>query len=293
MTHPPVFYKYLSADTAALVLRTGRLRWSSPLLFNDPAEFQRMPRFDPSLAAAHELLPQTITRVVFGEAQVAEERLGAPMKLLLLLVRKLVGGGVRREDLAQLLKFDRPDADSFIDTGLREHFEALDISKARVLCVTTSVYNDAMWGTYAHGHTGVVLGLRHLPELSTPLVEARPVAYTAEPPIVGSGLDFLLYGQNAPNLTARTLDAVCFSKKLPWAYEQEWRAMTWRPDEDKQFGDYKFYPEELESVTFGARMTEDARNAIKVLVAERYRTATPYQMSAQKGALYREVASAA
>lgn len=69
--------------------------------------------------------------------------------------------------------------------------------------------------------------------------------------------------------------------------------MTWRPDEDKQFGDYKFYPEELESVTFGARMTEDARNVIKELVAERYRTATLYQMSAQKGALYREVASAA
>jgi hypothetical protein len=31
-----VFYKYMTARVAKIVLATRRLRWSSPLLFNDP-----------------------------------------------------------------------------------------------------------------------------------------------------------------------------------------------------------------------------------------------------------------
>lgn len=40
----------------------------------------------------------------------------------------------------------------------------------------------------------------------------------------------LLYG-DSPDLPARTMSAVCFSKKLNWSYEQEWRALTWRREE--------------------------------------------------------------
>lgn len=35
------FYKYMPAETAALVLKAGKLRWSSPLLFNDPFDVPR------------------------------------------------------------------------------------------------------------------------------------------------------------------------------------------------------------------------------------------------------------
>jgi hypothetical protein len=31
-----IFYKYIKASVAKTVLATRRLRWSSPLLFNDP-----------------------------------------------------------------------------------------------------------------------------------------------------------------------------------------------------------------------------------------------------------------
>ena len=30
------FYKYMSAETARIILANRRLRWSSPILFNDP-----------------------------------------------------------------------------------------------------------------------------------------------------------------------------------------------------------------------------------------------------------------
>jgi len=40
------FFKYMTADTARLVLANRTLRWSSPLLFNDPFDVPRELYFD-------------------------------------------------------------------------------------------------------------------------------------------------------------------------------------------------------------------------------------------------------
>jgi hypothetical protein len=95
---PSVFYKYTSSSTALLILENCRLRWSSPLLFNDIAEFQRMPRFDPTVAEAHHLLPETIASVVFDGAAIDEERLAPAMKVLLYKLRAQAEAGLKRED---------------------------------------------------------------------------------------------------------------------------------------------------------------------------------------------------
>jgi len=46
--HPTHFFKYNTASVAKIVLATGRVRWSSPLLFNDPFDcyFSLEPKFD-------------------------------------------------------------------------------------------------------------------------------------------------------------------------------------------------------------------------------------------------------
>lgn len=287
MQRPPVFYKYASSNTAVLVLKNSRLRWSSPLQFNDVAEFQRMPRFEPTIAAAHALLPEVIAATIFDGKRLDEEHLGAPMKVLLQLVRGLIANGLSRSELLELLAFEAPDADHKLETALREHFEAMDLKKARVLCVTTDHTNDAMWGNYAESHAGCVLGFKHVEELSTPLLEARPVTYSELSPVVGSGLDFLLYG-DTPDLRKRTLDAICYSKKLGWSYEQEWRALVWRPNEhDKQQGDYLFYPDELESVTLGARAKESTEEQVREILAAKYPATALYRMNVVRGELTR------
>jgi hypothetical protein len=287
MDLPSVFYKYTPSSTALLVLETSRLRWSSPLIFNDVAEFRRMPRFDPTVAEAHGLLPEVIARAIFDNVPLEEERLGAPMKTLLRMVKALAASGVKREEILELMKTEASDADDRIESGLREHFEAQDIRKARVLCVTTEHDNDAMWGNYADSHAGCVLGFRHIEALSTPLLEAAPLKYSQDRPTVGSGLDFLLYG-DTPELRERTLNAVCFTKKLAWAYEREWRALTWRPNEhDRQHGDYLFHPEELESVTLGARASNSTQSQATQLLRLKYPSACVYRMEVNNGELKR------
>ncbi|OLU10180.1 hypothetical protein BVK87_01740 [Achromobacter denitrificans] len=220
-----------------------------------------------------------------------EDRLGPSTKELLVLIRQLVASGLSREELHQMLHMAQPDIDDRIATTLRNYFEALDINKARVLCVTTDFSIDAMWGNYAGSHTGCVLGFQHIEERSTPLLAARKVTYLDECPVVGSGLDFLLYGDTS-ELREKTLHAVCFTKKSSWSNEQEWRVLTWRNDEGgRQYGDYQFYPEELESVTLGNRTSEATEARVRELLKERYPNTALYRMGVSNGDLMRELIS--
>jgi len=285
--HPAIFYKYVPLKTALIVLRSAKLRWSSPLNFNDIAEFQRMPRFEPSLAEAHRSLPGAILELARGADSPLVANMSASIQLIVDMTRRLLNSGQTPEAIHQLLQQDRQDSDGRMEQVLRDFFSAENIASARVLCVTTAFDNEVMWGTYADNHGGCVLGFNHLPERSTPLLAAKPVGYSELPPVVGSGLDFLLYG-NTSELRSKTLDAVCFRKKAAWSYEQEWRAVTWRPEErDKTHGDYRFCPEELESVCVGVRIPQDSLDKVASVVNLAYPQASIYRMVAEQGQLRR------
>lgn len=240
LVKPTIFYKYTTAFTAEIILNSSRLRWSSPILFNDLAEFQRMPRFEPSLNEAHRLLPKALIGAANGTQSLDEARLGPVIRLALTHIKEeLRRGKAEAELLRDFSKLERSDADDLIEQQLRDHFEALDAKTARVLCVTSTFDNHVMWGTYAENHSGCVFGFK-AGVADSPFHEARSVTYTAEPPIAGSGLDFLLYG-DSQELRRRTNEAVFYSKKAAWSYEQEWRLITWRPGEAKTtYGDYFF-----------------------------------------------------
>jgi hypothetical protein len=65
-------FKYTTFDTAILILRTGRLRWSSPLLFNDLSELRGMPRFEPSLDESLSKFPHLRNPGQFGNPKLVE-----------------------------------------------------------------------------------------------------------------------------------------------------------------------------------------------------------------------------
>lgn len=128
-----------------------------------------------------------------------------------------------------------------------------------------------------------MLGFRRISELSTPFLAAREVLYSEHQPVVGSGTDFLLYG-GTDQLRRSTIDAVCFTKKHHWAYQQEWRAVTWRDVEgEAKFGDYKFYPQELESVTLGLSATVDTELSVANLLPTMYPDCRLYRLVQENG----------
>lgn len=269
MSHPEVFYKYLSSAGADAVLRSARLRWSSPLIFDDPAEFRRVPRFRPPLNEAGDEFVRTLVGMTVGDASLDELRLSATTKFTLGLFRQLVSDGMGTELIREVGGI-APNADERFEALMKEFVERLTLETTRVLCLTTDRENDRMWQNYAERRRGAVLEFRHVPEYSTPLLAAKEVTYSAEPPIIGSGLDFLLYG-DTPELRRCGLDAILYVKRADWAYQREWRAVTWRKDEGKALhGDYRFIDAELASVTIGSSASAEWARSIREFVKLRY-----------------------
>lgn len=286
LVKPTIFYKYTTASTAESILKNSRLRWSSPNLFNDLAEFQRIPRFVPSVNEAYRLLPKVLIDAANGTRSLHEARLlRVPRQLLARIKERLGQGETEAELVRDFNKLEWPDADHSIERQLRDHFEALDKKTARVLCLTSKFDNDVMWGTYTKSHSGCVFGFKAAAK-DSPFHEARPVAYTDEP-IAGSGLDFLLYG-NSLELRRKTIEAVFYSKKTVWSYEQEWRLITWRKEEaEASHGDYRFFPEELASITFGARATSADIDGLCEIARVNFPNTALYQITHNNGDLKR------
>jgi len=269
--HPAVFYKYLSVQGADAVLSTGRLRWSSPLVFDDPAEFRRIPRFRPSLDQAGRDFMGTLFDLATGTVSIDEGRLSPKCKFLLGSIRLLASQGCSRDALMRQLGETGARADDRFEDELERFVETM-LASTRVLCLTVDPDNDAMWERYAENRRGVLLEFRHIPEYSTPLLAARRVTYAAETPIVGSGLDFLLFGDTR-ELRTRCLESIIYTKKADWQYQREWRAVTWRTDEsDSLYGDYRFHRAELASVTVGVGASNSWVSRVQQLVAARYPT---------------------
>jgi hypothetical protein len=290
MSHPEVFYKYMSARTARIVLESSSLRWSSPLVFNDLSEFQRMPRFNPTIAEGLREFPQLLLDVVAGTVEIDEESLAPSTQLLLSILRLRPICPNTIEDMSTALSQDEiANADNKVEQALRDFTLGLNLEAVRILCVTVAPDNEAMWANYAEDNSGCVLGFRHIPTLDTPLLAAKKVDYSEDAPVVGSGLDLLLYG-GTKALSSKSVQAICFTKKAPWAYEQEWRAMTYRASsQNSTYSDFRFYSDELESITFGPRIDETIFEDLKALAREKYSSCVMHMFEVKAGRTVRSV----
>lgn len=246
-----------------------------------------MPRFEPSVADSAKAYPELIVRAASGQIKLDESDLIPNSRFLLAMMKQMIASGMSPNDLIQELDHIPETSEERIEEKLREFFNEDFISTARVLCVSPRFDNDALWVNYADHFKGCVLGFKHLQSLSTPLLAAKPVAYSEDLPTVGSGMDLLLYG-GTDKLKRATIDAVCFTKKHHWQYQEEWRAVTWRPEEgDAKYADYKFYPEELESVTLGSAISHEDEISVLDLLKSKYPHAVSYRLYNRNGMIVR------
>ncbi|MCE4053865.1 DUF2971 domain-containing protein [Pseudomonas sp. Au-Pse12] len=290
MSLPKILYKYITPSTTLKVLRNSKLRWSSPLLFNDLSELKRMPRFHPTVEASLKDFPEAIARLVYDNQNIkAADRLTSKSRILIILAVKLRDQGYSREHAIQALTIEAKGIDSDIENSLRNLISEEHISKLRVLCLTTEFDNQVMWGNYAENHKGCVLAFQHIKSLDTPLLEAKKVHYSRDQPVVGKGLDFLLYG-DTPELREKSSKAIYYTKHEEWSYEREWRAIARaKSGFADQFSDYLFYPEELESVTLGARASIDTEREICDLLSAKYPATALYKIKEHNGRLERHI----
>jgi len=259
------FFKYMSAETARIVLTTRSLRWSSPVLFNDPFDVPRELSFG---ITPDELVQASARRMAHLIENPPEDT--APFSHKVRVILETVKKGISGELKAQLLSGLKEVAASHRPTG-----ESMDemrklwrtwLPEHRILCLTESPTHSAMWYHYAAKYRGVVLELRCIEELDSAWLAAKPVSYPAsKPPIyTADGWAELLCLQQEVAVQA-VLHSATYTKSPDWSYEREWRVASFkRPTDTGDFTDYKFDRQELGALYFGPMISPEDKLSLRI-----------------------------
>ena len=276
------FYKYATAQTALRILQNYTVRYSSPVLFNDPFDTQTRLGYEFEEEKFLTAFRDEMFKLLHSEGEPVFIDRHATLCREILVFRKIVQNKSRMtKDIFNQMSEDILELG---ETVLKQENEEINTwwmkaAKAtKVFCVAETCDNLLMWAHYAKDHTGAVIEFECLPDLDTPLCAAREVNYVAKPPFIATKLELDAYihyitGQAALNRELTIYD-LCLSKSDHWKYEQEWRVFippvdmdnpTIRIDADGKeilFELKRVLPQEIHSIYFGCKMDADNRQKL-------------------------------
>lgn len=267
------FCKYTSAHVVILILSNLKIRFSSPQLFNDP--FDCAHRFDYGFDIIEAKKPyvEECLRIVYGDELLPGD-MKNPAYQALIRLRNDTAKAVQREQLEKLLNDHFVTATEKTKTTIRDvNILWTIINKIRrVLCVTEDYDNILMWSHYSDFHKGAVLSFRCIEEDSTALCAAQKVTYSDYTPSIFPNVESCVVemtGQVKFN-TDKFYERFVLTKSQHWAYEKEWRAITYRDaNQSELYFDNKVLPQEVEAVYLGCKISaEDKDQIMNLLVGE-------------------------
>lgn len=271
------FFKYVTADTARLILENGKLRWSSPFMFNDPfdVQFDLHLEFDESTII--DLIIDELWQIYSGKKPLRPNNaLGYVFQNFIQWVPNLTKEGIfERQGLRQAI------AESVNRT--KQLLPELHITQrtlladAKLLCLSETHNNILMWSHYSGDHTGAVLELERS-ERDSPLKKAEKVIYSKTMPRLMTETDMVQFfsGQWRLNADAIMHNSI-FVKAADWSYEKEWRIWLPGTDRTQQFIDIEFDKTELVGIWFGCRMSEEYRELLLNILKKNFPNATAHR----------------
>jgi hypothetical protein len=263
------FFKYLPADTARIVLAARSLRWSSPVLFNDPFDVPRELSFGLTPKSIVEAIPPLMANLV-NHPPDDTSNLNDGIRIIVETVKR----GISEDLKAELLEGLRESAAAQCPSS--ESMDALrDIWRSslidlRILCFSESPAHMAMWHHYADKYRGAVLEFRCSDAHDSAWLAARPVTYSLEKPAIYTSEGWASLLMLRSNIGVKhLLDLATYTKSSDWSYEQEWRiTSTKRPADTGPFTDYKFHPEEFAAIYLGPKINPADADALIGLSAK-------------------------
>jgi len=284
---PDLLYKYTTAETAQIVLDTGKLRWQSPCQFNDVSELQRMPRLSPNFVEARPIYSQKLVELAYSNEPLDLAVYSQWTQMLIAMLWKLKSQGISADSALSSIDSSIPQSEGDMEDLFRKSTELNNDGSLRCFCLTENDMNPLMWAHYGDSSKGCMLGFRHINELSTPFAEAEKVRYSDDIPTIGSAVDFYLYGPTKEQ-NRETRLAIYHTKSEGWKHEGEWRVIC-KPKiiDDKKYSDFKFYPMELASITFGLKMDGEKKTQLLALADSKYSHCELYELKMINGKVSR------
>ena len=271
-THDRDFFcKYVTSNVAKKILRELEVRYSSPLLFNDPFDTQTGLKFGFELEEFQVPFVTEIEQLVFGEQEFdcdSTHPMCGVIKVLRVLRHKL-----KRDDfLAELGKAAEEGIRTSLEYMEQVNREWIDFLRhVRLFCVVEEPNNLLMWAHYADSHKGAVLKFKCIPELDTALCAARAISYQRDIPVIANLDEWIDHSTGQVRMDfSNTFYQLAFTKSDHWAYEKEWRCYTHRISTEGELLTMSgIYPEEIDSIFLGCRISETDRDEILSLLSGR------------------------
>lgn len=257
------------------------MRYSSPLLFNDPFDIQTGLHFDFDIQTFPDMALARLRQLIETE-QIPELALNDPMRDIISLMReKKAMHGTPEHVLQNILHpFFTRLKDEMINTQLEYQKGWNDfLPRIRVFSISEESNNLLLWSHYGESHTGAVFEFIVLPQEDNPLCIAEPVIYSRNPPSFYTKEEWIDETLGIHQLDHDKLYyRYAYVKSDVWAYEKEWRVWDLEPEpSDKLFSDYPLVPKEIGSVYLGCRMQPEHKNSIIHLISQKYPLAKVYQ----------------
>lgn len=265
---PAVLFKYTTVEAARAVLSTGKLRFQSPLRFNDPFDSQWDTLWQLSTPATLELQRMLIERALLDEGSWPPN---ADPKFKAVMSRE-------REKIAALPEGDRPGAVAALADGVMAirgmpeplvRYNLDRIRRMRVFCLSERDDSILMWSHYADQHRGVVLGF------DTDILESKlrrpvmPVKYQDDLPEVLDAEAWIrstVFGLGDQTRLLGDPMAFVLTKFTDWGYEKEWRMpLAAEPGALGDLEDFEFPRDSIVHLIMGCRTDEVRANELRSL----------------------------
>jgi hypothetical protein len=274
--------KYVGSDAATKILGSGTLRWSSPVLFDEPWSI----KLDPQLGFDHFTVNKAMLKAATGMIFTREMPKGNAAHPLFKAIRRWRSEERFRDEteafeaLSELL-VATPEA---VRGKLLQMFNTWRslIETARVICLSETHKDLQSWRLYAQNHRGVALRFSCDGVLSNPIAveysKIRPKLTTLKEQI--DDLTGIKAAAGPDSYTSKL-----FVKSHSDASEKEWRCLRQMQEGELDCGedvedwyqDDPFAASELKAVYLGFMMPEDTRANIIALATRNYPKATIYQ----------------
>ncbi|MEQ8446683.1 MAG: DUF2971 domain-containing protein [Pelagibacterium sp.] len=282
------FFKYMRREVAEIVLTNGTLRWSTPATLNDPYDVQfhlgAIDLTEQTIALATERLWQVYN------GDIPPQPTDTPFAAMIRGLRS-VTDLPKEEFLAEFSPAIKEGFENMLRALPALNAEVASLmADSKLLCLTGTPTNTAMWTHYAEQGQGVVLCLQSMPAIDSPYGMARKVNYVDEVP---AWLDEKLLVDMASGLThlepAHAMNMLITTKGIDWAYEREWRVSSGAGrNPDAPHEDIPFHKSELAGVIFGP-LTPPEDQARLASIAERYPEAKLYTAAKLPGSLRHQI----
>ena len=276
------FFKYTSASTAVKVLESSAVRYSSPLLFNDPFDVQSGLHFDFDIESLPDKILARVEELMALDKKPNVSEDGPLGKAIILMWEKKAAHGFPREHIREMFgpELGRLKEQVIqLQTQFQHTWWNDFLPRLRVFSVSEEKDNLLMWAHYAENHTGVVFELLNLPEEDNCLCAAEPVLYCNTPPSFFTEEQWLNDILSVQRLAPEELYfQYAYVKSALWAYEKEWRVWDLLPNlQQMLYSDYTLQLKEVGAVYFGCRVASELKAKMMSLLSAKFPDAKLFQ----------------